>query len=148
MMLLTKSALVGGEILSKMFRTIIVLFFFVSTISCAPAHEPDCVKISGEDIPDYPNAQNLVKDGPNKDWRETYRWDFTTSDSPQEVWKFYVDELGPTWHGEDHSNPQKPEENKLYLKKACNFVFFIVNSESIDSATYRITIQLDIEPGM
>ena len=116
--------------------------------SSLPAHEPDCVKISGEDIPDYPKAQNLVKDGPIKDWRETYTWSFTTTDNPEDVWKFYVDALGPSWHGEDYSSPQTPEKKELNLKRACSFVFLILNSEALDATTYRITIQLDIEPGM
>jgi hypothetical protein len=117
--------------------------------SSLPAHEPDCVEISGEDIPDYPNAQNLVKDGPIKDWRETYTWEFTTTDSPDKVWQFYGDKLVEKWHGEDHSFPRTPEKKELYLKKACMFTFFIMNSRSIDDdSTYQITIHLYKEPGM
>jgi len=109
--------------------------------SSPPAHEPDCIEISGEDIPDYPNAQNLVKDRPIKDWHETYTWEFTTTDNPNKVWQFFSDKLVEKWHGADYSSPQSPEEKQLYLKKACMFTFFIMNSRSIyDDSIYQITI--------
>jgi hypothetical protein len=131
------------------FRVIILSFILSSMIACSPTHQAKCVEISGDDIPVYPNAENLTKEGPIKDWRETYTWVFSTTDSPEKVWQYYGDELMQKWSGEDHSFPQTPEMKELYLKKACMFTFLIMNSESIDDgSTYRITINLYKEPGM
>jgi hypothetical protein len=115
--------------------------------SSLPAHEPNCIIISGEDIPNYPKAQNLVKDGPIKDGRETYTWSFETSDTPEIVWKFYVDGLFEKWHGEDRSWVKTPKKKELYLGKACMFAYLIMTTESVENK-YKILIQLIIEPGM
>ncbi len=134
--------------MSSIFRAIILFLIMSSTISCSPMPRTDCVEIFGDDIPVYPNAENLTKEGPIKDWRETYTWEFTTTDKPEDVWQFYVDELVPNWDGEDHSSLSNPEEKSLYLTKACLFTFFILNITTIDNTTYRITIHLYKEPGM
>jgi hypothetical protein len=112
-----------------------------------PADKSDCVKIIGEDIPVYPNAQNLTKDGPIKDWRETYTWSFETTDTPETVWKFYIDRLSEKWRGEDRSWEKTPEKKELYLDKACKFTYLIMTSESVENK-YKILLQLFSEPGM
>jgi hypothetical protein len=116
--------------------------------SSLPAPDPDCVKIYGEDIPDYPTAQNLVKNGPIKDWRETYTWSFETTDAPEKVWNFYVDALSEQWEGEDRSWEKTPEKKELHLGKACLFTYIIMTSQPIDESKYEILIQLFSEPGM
>ena len=131
------------------FRATILLLIMSSMISCSPTPQTDCIEIFGDDIPVYPNAENLTKEGPIKDWRETYTWVFVTTDSPDKVWQFYGDKLIEKWEAEDHSFPRTPEKKELYLKKACMFTFFIMESKSIDDdSTYRITIHLYKEPGM
>src|SRR5215510_6154532 len=99
--------------------------------STLPPHEPDCITISREDIPDYPNAQNLVKEGPIKDWRETYTWSFETTDTPETVWKFYVDRLSEKWRGEDRTWVKTPEKKELYLDKACKYTYLILTSKYV-----------------
>jgi len=128
---------------------VITLFLVIGlTISCSPVSRPNCVEIYGEDIPIFPNAQNITKDGPIKDWRESYTWDFTTTDNPEKVWEFYVNELTEKWGGVDFSSTQTPEEKVLHLEKACKFTYLIITTSPIDATTYRITIKLFKEPSM
>jgi hypothetical protein len=129
------------------FRATIVLVLASVIISCSPK----CIDIYPEDIPMYPNVQNIVQDEPIIDWRKTYTWNFTTTDTPEKVWQFYLDEMVPKWDGLETTfqhSPETTEINGIILKKCCYFTYLQMFYTLIDSTTYRITIQLVKEPRM
>jgi hypothetical protein len=119
-----------------------LLTFFIASMltSCSLF----CTEINLEDIPMYPNAQNIKQDEPMIDGIEIYTWCFTTTDSPEKVWEFYKEKMVNDWKGSDHSLPQSTEKDVMI--KGCLYYYFKMNSAPIDATTYNITIQFSREP--
>jgi hypothetical protein len=103
-----------------------------------------CREINREDVPIYPNAQDVNELEPIRDGIEIYQWTFSTTDTPEEVWQFYKEKLVDDWNGSDHSVPQSSEKDVMI--KGCWFYYFKINSTSIDDTTYNITIEFSRQP--
>jgi hypothetical protein len=103
-----------------------------------------CKEINPEDIPMYPNAQDIKQEEPILGGIEIYTWSFTTTDDPEKVWQFYKEKMVNEWNGSDHSIPQSTEKDVMI--EGCFFNYFKMNSTPIDATTYNITIQFSREP--
>jgi hypothetical protein len=93
-----------------------------------------------DEIPMYPNAQNIVYEKPPAEAFEFGTWTFTTTDDPDTVWKFYVDEMGRKW------GFTKSSSETLVLLNACQDYTFKMTSQPMDTVKYLITITVDYEP--
>ncbi|MBX3038527.1 MAG: hypothetical protein KF758_16570 [Anaerolineales bacterium] len=98
-----------------------------------------CIEIDPEDVPIYPNAQDVKQEEPILDGVEIYQWSFNTTDDPEDVWQFYKEKLVDDWNGSDHSIPQSSEKDVMI--KGCRFYYFKINSTSVSDTTYEITIE-------
>ncbi|MGD0174567.1 MAG: hypothetical protein ABSC61_09145 [Anaerolineales bacterium] len=102
------------------------------------------LNINVDEVPMYPNAHNIINEEPLKNTFEVHKWKFTTIDTPEMVWKFYVYEMGRRWGFYDSSSPQSAE--KSLIVHSCPFYSLDMTSTSIDTNTYSITIRLLKEP--
>ena len=102
------------------------------------------VEISADEIPIYPNAQNIIHEESVDNTLEIGTWKFTTNDDPETVWKFYVDEMGRRW--DFFEWPLLPESSRRLIVRSCPAYEFDMTSTSIDAMTYGVTIQLSYDP--
>jgi hypothetical protein len=121
-------------------RIIFALIALGLTSSCDTifGKHPD---ISVDDVPVYPNAQNVVREDRGREGLADYisTWSFTTLDTPSEVWQFYVGEMGREWGFYDVSSPQSNDYSLVV--KSCPFYYLTMTSTSADSEKYAIVIQ-------
>jgi hypothetical protein len=103
-----------------------------------------CREINPEDVPIYPNAQDVKQLEPILDGIEIYQWTFSTTDKPEEVWEFYREKLVGDWNGSDHSIPQSGEKDVMI--EGCWFYYFRINSTSVDDITYNIKVEFSRQP--
>ena len=96
-------------------------------------------KINANDIPVYPNAQNITREEPPM----VSILEFTTSDDPEIVWKYYVDVMWRKWGFREY--PLQQGDKRLVVAK-CNSYDFYMTSTQFDSNTYNITLQLEVVP--
>ncbi len=120
--------------------TLSLVSFLITVIitSCS-----SCTEINPEDIPIYPNAQNIKQEEPIIDGIEIYKWSFTTTDNPEKVWRFYKEKMVDEWNGSDHSNPQSSEKDVMI--KGCLFYYFKLNNTTSDNITYDFTVEFSRE---
>ncbi len=107
--------------------------------------------INPDEIPIYPNAQGVVREGPlhyappdavDQGWAEAYYvWRFTTSDPPDAVWAYYVGQMRRRWGFDDWSSPQS-DPREMVVTQTCPFYSFFMTSKATDSASYSITLTL------
>ncbi len=103
--------------------------------SCAP-------EINVNDIPVYPKARNITREGPLTAIPEfTYVWRFTTNDAPDVVWQFYTTEMSRKWGFDDQTQFQ----DRTLSLNSCPFYYLDMTSTSIDSTTYAITVKFHKE---
>jgi hypothetical protein len=102
------------------------------------------VKIDASEIPIYPNAQNVIHEKPTENLLELATWKFTTNDSPEKVWKFYVDELSRRW-GFFKSGDDTVYSREL-VRAGCPAYLVDMTSSSTDNETYNITILFRYDP--
>ena len=103
-----------------------------------------CREINPDDVPIYPNAQDVKQEEPILGGIETYQWSFNTTDKPEDVWQYYKEKLVDDWNGSDHSTPQSSEKDVMI--EGCWFYYFRINSTSVDDTTYNITIEFSRQP--
>lgn len=103
-----------------------------------------CTEINPEDIPIYPNAQDIKQEKPILGGIEIYRWSFTTTDKPEKVWQFYKEKMVDEWHGSDHSARQSNEKDVMI--EGCFFYYFKMKSTPINDTTYNIAIEFSRQP--
>jgi hypothetical protein len=101
-------------------------------------------KIDVNEFPIYPNAQNIIHEEPDDNSLEAGTWKFTTSDDPETVWNFYVDEMGRRWGFFEW--PLLPESPRRLIVRSCPGYELVMTSISIDATTNSITIQLGYVP--
>jgi hypothetical protein len=105
---------------------------------------PKELHIGADEIPIYPNAKmlSIAQDEPaENNIRSVSTWKFTTSDTPQMVWKFYVDEMGSRWGFYEWPLTESP----LHLTVvSCPTNNLYMTSSLIDNITYQVTIQFMI----
>ena len=109
--------------------------------SCSPNIFSRTLEIKADDIPIYPNAHNITREGPltlTDAPGISYIWKFTTNDTPEIVWRFYIDEMNRKW-GFYGSIPQS--EDKSLIVYSCPFYYLEMTSTSFDIKTYSITIK-------
>jgi hypothetical protein len=119
------------------------LFILGTIFSCETIFWPQ-MEINVDDIPVYPNAQNITREGPETKIPEIYTWNFKTNDSPEVVWQYYVDEMSRRWGFYDTSSPQF--DDKSLIVKSCPFYYLDMTSTSIDKTTYSITVKFGKQP--
>ena len=120
-------------------RRISLAVFILSLILLACGNPYRHIEIGVDEIPVYPNAQNIAREGPTADIYKAYTWHFTTTDTPDTVWQFYVDEIGRKWkllHTADY---------RLTVQ-SCPVYYLTMTSEPVDSETYLINIRFSQEP--
>ena len=120
-------------------RIFLALFILSFASSCSDMVFRKNLDISAEDIPLYPNAQNIAREGPvSIGMGDVYIWNFTTKDTPEDVWQFYVDEMSSKWGfygGSDYS----------LIVQSCPFYYLEMESASLDNENYSITIKFGEE---
>ena len=119
-------------------RRIFLAVFILSLILLACGNPYRHLEIDADEIPIYPNAQNITREGPTTDVYEAYTWSFATTDTPETVWQFYVDEIGRRWkfHAGDY---------RLTIQ-SCPLYYVIMTSEPADGETYHIKIKFSQDP--
>ncbi len=119
--------------------------------SCSP-FGMRTLEVNVDDMPVYPNAQNLTREGPLGQvtsptgyvYAEAeYIWRFTTSDTPDAVWQFYLRELGRKWGF--YQTSAAGSEPREAISNSCMFYAFSMTSKPIDSTAYSITLTLTSE---
>ena len=98
--------------------------------------------INVNDVPVYPDARNVTREEPQQSLTIAVL-EFTTSDDPETVWKYYVDVMGRKWGF--HERPLQQGAKQLVAEK-CSSYYFDMTSAQIDSNTYNITLQLSYVP--
>ena len=98
--------------------------------------------INANDIPIYPNARNVTLEVPSKSLTISIL-EFTTSDDPEIVWKYYADIMERKWGFHERSLQQG---DKQLVAEKCSVYYFYMTSAQIDSKTYSITLQLNYVP--
>ena len=120
-------------------RIFLALFILSIASSCSDMMFRKNLDIAVDDIPVYPNAQNVTREGPvSIGMGDVYIWSFTTKNAPDDVWQFYVDEMSSKWGfygGSDYS----------LIVQSCPFYYLRMESTSIDNETYGIKIKFGEE---
>jgi hypothetical protein len=137
--------------LPGMILAVLFLGAFLAISVRAPWYTWRTLRIEASEIPIYPRAQNLVFDDPSDTTQGTGglsrligTWTFTTRDSPETAWGFYVDELSQRWGFIEW--PILPEAPRRLVVRSCPGYEFIMTPMPIDATTNRITIQLTSSP--
>ncbi len=103
------------------------------------------IKINPSEIPVYPNAK-IVSITYNESAEANgivNIWKFTTNDTPDTVWKYYVDEMNRRWGFFEHPMTEFP----LHLVViSCPTYGLVMTSSTIDNITYQVTIQFISRP--
>jgi len=129
--------------MSTLVRAFLASFILITIFSCDSIFRPQ-LEIKADDIPIYPNAQNVKRDEPKTNIPEIYVWNFTTSDSPEMVWQFYVNEMSHKWGFYDTSSPKFGDRSLIV--NSCPFYYLDMTSTSIDRTTNSITIKFGKQP--
>lgn len=126
--------------MSLLVRTMIVLLL-LSLISSCSAPFGKHLDIDADEVPVYPNAQNVIQESHDPDMGQDYfyTWSFTTSDTPDDVWQFYVDEMSRRWDIYDVSSPQLDDYSLTV--KSCPIYYLNMIVVSNDEQTYNIVIE-------
>ncbi len=105
---------------------------------------PEYLEIDSSEVPIYTNAQNVLQEEPiTEDITEVYSWSFSSSDAPDIVWQFYVDEMSQRWGFYDASSPQSIY--KSLMVHSCPFYYLEMTSTQTDSTTYNYIIKFSKE---
>jgi len=126
--------------MSSLVRAFLITIILVTGLSsCDPIFSPS-LEITADDIPVYPNAQNITREGPlsiTDIGGIAYTWKFTTNDTPEVVWRFYIEKMSHKW-GFYGSSPQS--EDKTLIVNSCPFYYLEMTSTLVDIKTYSIAI--------
>jgi hypothetical protein len=105
---------------------------------------PKHLEIDSSEVPIYANAQNISQEGPIiEDATEVYSWSFSSTDAPDVVWQFCLEEMSQRWGFNDVSSPQSLE--KSLIVQSCPFYYLEMTSTPIDSTTYNYVVQFSKE---
>jgi hypothetical protein len=99
------------------------------------------LEIDADEIPVYPNAKNvsITHNEPiENNYRNADTWKFTTNDSPEVVWQFYIDEMENRWGFFEY--PMRESPLRLIIVSCPTYELNMVSS-SVDNTTYQVTIQ-------
>jgi hypothetical protein len=120
-------------------RVMFALFVLSLNSACATVFGKH-LDITVDEVPVYPNAQNVVREnqGPEGFEEYIYTWSFTTSDTPDDVWQFYADEMGREWGFYDVSSPQSDDYSLIV--KSCPFYYVDMTNTVDDDGSYNIII--------
>jgi hypothetical protein len=103
------------------------------------------LEIDASEIPVYPNAK-IVSITYNESAEANgivSTWKFTTNDTPETVWKYFVGEMGRKWGFYEWPLTKHP----LHLAViSCPTYELIMTSSTIDNITYQVTIQFMSRP--
>lgn len=101
------------------------------------------LEIDASKIPVYPNAKiiSITYNEPTEfnSIKNISTWKFTTNDTPETVWRFYVGEMSHKWGF--FESPLLPETPSRLIIMSCPTYELNMTSSLIDSTTYQVTIQ-------
>ena len=121
------------------YRRIFLAVFILSLILLACGNPYRHIEIGVDENPVYPNAQDISREGPTADIYKAYTWHFATTDTPETVWQFYVDEIGRKW------KLLSSADYRLTIR-SCPLYYVIMTSEPVDGGAYRIEIRFSQDP--
>ena len=131
--------LIGGIVLVAL-----SVFGVLSLIIWSGTRMPEYLEIEIPEVPIYTNAHNVSFEGPIIEYgTEIYTWSFSSSDAPDMVWQFYLDEMSQRWGFVDRSAPQSFD--KILVVHSCPFYYLKMTSSQNNANTYDYIIRFNKE---